>query len=400
MSTATTAKARTRSGAPSPTRRVRIVFPGDARQRLWSGIPHGLAQGVRELGIEATHISAELPRALAAPVTLALSAARIRRIPSAPPAARLRRSRRAVREGSAELAALRSLALRRRLGRIGDGDAVVQIGTGYVVPSVEPVVTLEDMTILQALALDAPEWRAQPDHSVRARVELQRASYVRAVACCTASDWAARSLIEDYGVPSQKVHVVGLGRNHDPRPVPRDWATPRFLFVGRDWRRKGGVELLRAFRSVRERIPEATLDLVGEHPRLDVDGVRGHGPLALNDRRRHYGILALFESATCCVMPSTFEPFGIVHVEAAAAGVPSIGTTVGGAGYAIGPRGGRLVPPADDEALLAAMLELSNPDTAMRMGAAALERAETFTWKAVAQRVLRAVAGATTTRAR
>jgi glycosyltransferase involved in cell wall biosynthesis len=391
MSMATTAKARTRSGAPSPTRGVQIVFPGDARQRLWSGIPHGLARGVRELGIESSHVSAELPRTLGAPVTLALSAARIRRIPSAPPAARLRSSRRAVREGSSELAALRSLALRRRLRRIGDGDAVVQIGTGYAVPSVEPVVTLEDMTIAQAVALKVPEWRAQPERCLRARAELQRRSYDHAIACCVASDWAARSLIDDYGVPSSKVHVVGLGRNHDPRPAPRDWTRPRFLFVGQDWTRKGGPELLLAFRSLRDRVPEATLDVVGEHPRLDIDGVRGHGPLALNDRRRCDSVLALFESATCCVMPSRFEPFGIVHVEAAAAGVPSIGTTVGGAAHAIGPDGGRLVPPEDVQALLGAMLELSNADTAMRMGAAALERSERFTWQAVARRVLEAL---------
>jgi glycosyltransferase involved in cell wall biosynthesis len=92
-------------------------------------------------------------------------------------------------------------------------------------------------------------------------------------------------------------------------------------------------------------------------------------------------------------MPSSFEPFGIVHATAAAAGVPSIGTTVGGAGYVIGAHGGRLVPPGDRRALLAAMLELSSPDTAMRMGAAALERSRRFTWRAVAQRVLDALVG-------
>lgn len=391
MSTATKVEARTRSGAPGPSRGVQIVFPGDVRdQRRWSGIPHGLAEGIRELGLEASHISAEIPRAIGTPVTLALSAARMRRVPPAPALERLRRSRLAVRQGSSELAALRSLALRRRLRRIGDGEAVVQIGTGYGVESVEPVVTLEDMTIVQAVALKVPEWAAQPARCLRARVDLQRRSYGHATACCVASDWAAQSLIEDYGVPSSKVHVVGLGRNHDPRPAPRDWARPRFLFVGQDWTRKGGPELLRTFRTVRDRIPEATLDVVGNHPRLEAEGVRGHGPLALDDPRSRDRLLSLFESATCYVMPSRFEAFGIVHVEAAAAGVPSIGTTVGGAAHAIGPDGGRLVPPEDGRALLAAMLELADADTAMRMGSAALERSQRFTWQAVARRVLEA----------
>jgi glycosyltransferase involved in cell wall biosynthesis len=259
------------------------------------------------------------------------------------------------------------------------------------VPQGRRTVTFEDMTIRQAVGLGIPEWRAQPERCVRARVRLQRASYVRALGCCVASDWAARSVVWDYGIPSQKVHVVGLGRNHDPRPVRRDWTTPRFLFVGQDWSRKGGPELLRAFAQLREQVPGATLEVVGGHPRLDADGVRGHGRLALNVPGARDRIQGLFETATCCVMPSRFEPFGIVHVEAGASGVPSIGTTVGGAADAIGSQAGRLVRPGDEEGLLAAMLELSNPDSAMRMGAAALERSKRFTWRAVAERVLNAL---------
>jgi glycosyltransferase involved in cell wall biosynthesis len=360
---------------------LHVVFPGDGdRAGSWSGIPGGVLRGLRELGVDASHLSAEPPRALRLPLVLALSVAR-------------RSNRRAVTEASAEMAALRSLALRARLLRAHGDGPIVQIGTGYAVPGERPVVTLEDMTIPQAVALRIPEWQAQPEHCVRARIRLQRASYGRALGCCVASDWAARSVLSDYGVPSEKVHVVGLGRNHDPRPAPRDWAQPRFLFVGRDWSRKGGPELLRAFGRLREQLPDATLDVVGAHPRLDAAGVRGHGPLILPGRGAGDRVRNLFETATCCVMPSRFEPFGIVHVEAAAAGVPSIGTTVGGAGYAIGPRGGRLVRPGDGEGLLDAMVELSNPDTAMRMGAAALERSARFTWRAVAERVLEALGG-------
>jgi glycosyltransferase involved in cell wall biosynthesis len=371
---------------------VRIVFPSAGGDGVWSGIPQGLAWGMRELGVGASHVSAELPRPLGLPVTLALSAARLHRVPRARPGERLRASRRAVREGSSELAALRSLALRTRLKTPGEPPPTVQIGTGYSLPPGSPVVTLEDMTILQAVGLGVPDWRAQPERCVAERVERQRDCYARARACCVASDWAARSLVADYGVPDHKVHVVGLGRNHDPRPAPRDWTRPRFLFVGQDWERKGGPELVRAFGRLRERVPDAGLDVVGTHPRVDAPGVHGHGPLAMNDYRGRDRMQALFESATCYVMPSRYEAFGIVYTEAAAAGVPSIGTTVGGSGYAIGPDGGRLVPPSDEGALLAAMLELSDADTARRMGAAALERSELFTWPAVAEKVLAALA--------
>jgi hypothetical protein len=388
--TAAVAEPEPSADAGPGAKEVHLVFPGAGARGAWSGIPRGLARGLEELGVDAAHISADLPRALSLPLMLTLSAARIHRVPSGP---RFRASRSAVREGSSELAVLRGLALRARLRRLGERRPTVQVGTGYAVPPGAPVVTLEDMTIAQAVELQVPEWRAQPEHCVRSRLALQRASYATAQACCVASDWAARSLTTDYGVPERKVHAVGLGRNHDPRPAPRDWTTPRFLFVGRDWNRKGGPELVRTFARLREQIPEATLDVVGTHPRLDLPGVRGHGSIGLSEPRGRDRLQALFENATCYVMPSRFEPFGIAHVEAAAAGVPSIGTTAGGAAYAIGPEGGRLVAPGDDEGLLAAMLELSNPDTARRAGAAALARSERFTWPAVAQRVLRALEG-------
>jgi glycogen synthase len=98
----------------------------------------------------------------------------------------------------------------------------------------------------------------------------------------------------------------------------------------------------------------------------------------------------LFGASTCFVMPSWHEPFGIVFSEASAAGMPSIGTTAGGCAELIVPPG-RVVDPADEDALLAAMRELADPDTARRLGAAARERAQLFTWEAVGERMLRAL---------
>jgi len=99
----------------------------------------------------------------------------------------------------------------------------------------------------------------------------------------------------------------------------------------------------------------------------------------------------LFQQATCFVLPSRYEAAAIAYVEAGAAGLPSIGTSVGGGKELIGDAG-RIVDPNDDEGLFAAMLELSRPETAQRLGDLARERSNLFTWPAVAQRVLRALA--------
>ena len=99
----------------------------------------------------------------------------------------------------------------------------------------------------------------------------------------------------------------------------------------------------------------------------------------------------LYAAATCLVVPSKHEPFGIAYAEAASGGLPSIGTSVGGAPEVIGTEGGLLVAPGDGEALEAAMRSLADPARAQAMGAAARARSDSFTWAAVARRVAAAL---------
>ncbi|MGI8886647.1 MAG: glycosyltransferase family 4 protein [Gaiellaceae bacterium] len=170
--------------------------------------------------------------------------------------------------------------------------------------------------------------------------------------------------------------------------MARDWTRPRFFFMGYDWERKNGPMVLRAFAQLREKFPHARLDVAGGHPRIEMDGIVTHGSLDFSEPSDRAQAEALFEKATCFVMPSKFEPFGMVYVEAAAAGVPSIGTTVGGARDIIGEGAGLLVDPSDERALAEAMAALCDPEIASRMGNAALERSRHFTWPAVAERIL------------
>jgi glycosyltransferase involved in cell wall biosynthesis len=208
------------------------------------------------------------------------------------------------------------------------------------------------------------------------------------------SPWAAESVLDDYGIAPEKVHVVGIGCNHVATATWRNWSQPRFLFVGLDWERKNGSGVLRAFARLREQLPSAHLDLVGGHPPLSQAGVTAHGVLRLDVPPQRERLERLFAEATCFVMPSHSEASAIAYVEAAAAGLPSIGTSAGGSAYLIGD-GGLIVDPADDEALFLAMQRLAEPQVAEQMGAAARERSQLFTWGAVTRRLLRALEGET-----
>jgi glycosyltransferase involved in cell wall biosynthesis len=351
---------------------VAIVYrSGLAPVQAWSGIPAGLAHGLNELGIGTSLIDAEPPRGVVLGSKAWASVVRGNRV-----------------DGllSPEIFKLRELTARVRARR-ASAVACVQMGSDFGEPVRLPRVILQDMTVTQAHTLPGPEGRLR---RAATWIERERECYRNARACCVASRWTADSLVHDYGLDPGKVHVVGFGRNFDPEPATRDWSTPRFLFTGLDWERKNGPMLVRAFDRLKEEIPAARLDLVGDAPRLDMPGVTSHGRLDRNDPDAHRRMERLLEEATCFVMPSKYEPFGMVYVEAAAAGVPSIGTTVGGAADAIG-EGGMLVDPTDEDALVHAMRELADPDRAATAGAAALDRSRLFTWRAVAERVVRAL---------
>ncbi|MBV8159872.1 MAG: glycosyltransferase family 4 protein [Acidimicrobiia bacterium] len=224
---------------------------------------------------------------------------------------------------------------------------------------------------------------------LRAAGRKHMAAYRKAYRCCVPSRWSGDELIRA-GVPASKIRVVGYGPNLALGvPEDRDWSVPVFLFIGWDWSRKNGDAVVRAFVRLRELVPDAVLHLVGDHPPLRVEGVIGHGPLSAFDPTQCEQLAGLFHLSTCLVVPSFVEPFGIVYVEAAQAGLPSIGTSVGGTADSIGD-GGILVDPEDQDGLFGAMRSLAEPDTARELGARAAGRAQSLTWAATTDRILEA----------
>lgn len=369
--------------------RLRLAFEGDALDPAsWSGIPAGLVDAFRGLGVPVDVVDVT-PRLHRRRGGRALSAAA-----HVPPAIRsghrhqVRPVAAWLANSSAAAARRRSRTYRRAVRDLSPAAGVVRMRGQFTVEGCTPSVVLDDLTLAHAFDLD---WRglsaASPGMRARA-LRSQQVAYRQAVACCAASSWAARSMVDDLGVSLERVHVVGFGVRGPIRDVVRDWTHPRFLFVGMDWARKNGDAVVRAFAALRREFPAAELDVVGNHPRLDMEGVRLHGvlPRGVPDAQRRLGHLA--ERSTCLVMPSEIEPFGVVYVEAAAVGVPSIGTTVGGAGDAVGD-GGLLVDPRQPRQLLAAMRDLAEPAAARRYGAAALRHAARCTWEIVAQRLAR-----------
>lgn len=374
--------------------RIGLAFHGDPLDpAAWSGTPAGIAAGLRAAGHEVVGLSARPSASVDRSAQRLLALPRM--LPEVPamlhgqsPRTALGHAKSVARIGMG-YRALGTLSMRRAQAAAGELDLVVRLGTSFEVHHPR-VITFEDLTVQQVLGAGWPDWSRLDPLSQRLRIRAQRRSFDQALVCCTATPWTARSVVQDYGQPSEKVFPVGLGANHAIETSgEKDWTRPRFLFVGKDWEDKNGPVLLAAFERFHRSHPRAHLDLVGHHPAVDHPGITGHGFLRLSEPEPRAVMARLYGEATCLVVPTSFEPAGIVHVEAAAAGVPSIGSGLGGAADMIGPSGVTVVP-GDVEDLVSAMERMADPETARSMGEAGRERAHQFTWERVGRRILQA----------
>ena len=173
----------------------------------------------------------------------------------------------------------------------------------------------------------------------------------------------------------------------DPWPHP----TPYVLAIGRHVPQKGFDGLLRAMKQlVCDREWPFDLVLAGDGPEHEpLKALAAH--LGVSDRVTFVGRVdrataaRLFAGCAFFVLPSRLEPFGIVTLEAMAAGKAAVASNVGGVPeVVVDGTTGLLVPPGDAAALADAMLRLAT-DAALRdrLGTAGRARAARFSWTTI-----------------
>jgi glycosyltransferase involved in cell wall biosynthesis len=222
--------------------------------------------------------------------------------------------------------------------------------------------------------------------------DREGSAYRGAASVATFSEHAARSLVDDYAVDGERVHVVGAGTNVLAAEPARSHDGETVVFVGREFDRKGGPILLEAFRQLRRRRPRARLLVAGPpEPIAMPEGAVQLGPVP------YERLPQLFAQATVFALPTLREPFGIAFLDAMACGVPCVGTRTEAVPEIIDDgRTGLLVPPGDAIALAVALDHLlSHPALARTMGERGRNRVMgRFTWSNVARRLEILLAGA------
>lgn len=269
-------------------------------------------------------------------------------------------------------------------------------GTNYVVPPARraaQLVSVHDLSAWRDPERVTPTSRAYPRLVERA---LARGAHIH-----TISGFVADEIAADLGVARDRIHTVHLAADTLPPAVPgaglREVAADgpgveRFvLAVGSVEPRKDYPRLVAAFDAI-----------AGDRPglALAIAGGPGWGSEALDaaidasghrDRIRLLGHVSaeekssLLHDAALVVSSATYEGFGIVPLEAMAAGAPVV-AVAGGSVPEVCADAAVLVPPSDTDALAAAMAAvLDDGDAAAGLVAAGRRRARRFSWASTAR---------------
>ena len=189
---------------------------------------------------------------------------------------------------------------------------------------------------------------------------------------------------------------VDLERYARAQPIEalRD-GTLNILFVGRFEERKGLTHLLKAYHRLRKRHVDARLLVIGDGPKRReyrrFVGLRGIRDVEWLGRVSDDEKVRYFASADIFCAPNTGqESFGIVLLEAMAAGVPIVASDIHGFKSVIQRNvQGFLVEPRNPRALAAALYALSrDADLRHEMGEAGRARAPEYSWDRVTEQIV------------
>lgn len=205
--------------------------------------------------------------------------------------------------------------------------------------------------------------------------------YYRAIDCLVPTTRAQEAYLVEHGIAPERLRrIPNFSRQPAAHVADRPLSSPlRLLALGRLVEKKGFDVLLDALDQLAAREPAAALELV----------IAGDGPLraALEARAQRLprtasvrftgwieAVAPLFARADLFVLPSRDEPFGIVVLEAMAAGIPIVATRTAGPLEVLDADTAQLVPIGDAAALAAAIAAFrADPSAARRRATKALE---------------------------
>ena len=211
-------------------------------------------------------------------------------------------------------------------------------------------------------------------------------------------------VIGRYEVPENRVFVMSMGVDTTVfKPIPKVEAREMLglpvsgnvlLYVGNIIKAKGLLELVEAFKFVKKDFPETALYLIGStkdrafSQTLAVHIVDNAVEINQEEPKPQIEIAKWMSAADVFVLPSHHEGFGLVALEAMAAGSKVVGSDVGGLSYLLNNRAGILVEPKDANALATGIKEALNTETVLIDEAVCNEVVEEHSFETIVDKLL------------
>lgn len=218
-------------------------------------------------------------------------------------------------------------------------------------------------------------------------IELEKSIYKNATLNFTYSSNITNSIISEYSCPVEKVACVYAGSNVDIENMTSDierYKNKNILFVGIDWERKGGPDLLEAFEKVLKKHPDSKLIIIGANPKIKNEKCIVLGRIPIEKVPDYY------KNASVFCMPTKREPFGLVYLEAMLYRLPVVATNIGAIpDFVQNDTNGYLVEPGDVKGIAEALIKLlDNPQKCMTFGEYGYKLVtEKYTWEIVGKRM-------------
>ena len=288
----------------------------------------------------------------------------------------------------------------------GDFDVIFACFSSTILDTIEadiPIIYSSDATFRQSVGYQ----RFDRFHTIGTelcdRLDSYEANAIeRAKLCIYPSAWALESAINDYGMPRRRSRCIERGPNiiedlHGPIPhTPIDIKNLQTIFIGRDWEKKGGDLAIECIEILRSRGVDITITIVGPCPDdvAQLPYVHALGNIDKQNRQAYQTFLETLTRSVLHIFPTTAEPTGIVIVEAAAHGCPTISTGTGGLATTIqdGQTGVLMAPSATAEDWADQIMELLKGDCLTRMGTQARHDYETrLNWRTWCDRTVKAM---------
>ena len=226
---------------------------------------------------------------------------------------------------------------------------------------------------------------------IQQRIVIQNNYYQNCSGIFTMGQWLANDLIDRCGLSAEKVHHVGGGINLDKNRIDySNKAGDKILFVGRDFIRKGGELVLKAFSILKKQRHDAELYVAGPAQNPLPEGMDGFHYMGDCDRDK---LSDLFNKCDIFVMPSYFEAYGLVFIEALTYGLPCIGRDAYEMPYFIQDgETGLLLKENDAERLASMMLRLLQ-DEKIRNNVRSRKDwyIKEYSWDTVAERIMNVI---------